>query len=287
MINGEKIGVGVITCGRNELFKKCILSLNACKDIDNLYVYEDTLKDRMDFNETLGYSGDVMSKCSLNWSGSGSTKNVGVAKSKNYALKHLLDNGCDHIFIIEDDMLIKDPNIFQKYIETSKKTGIQHLMFGYHGPANKKGISGGSPAPRVVINYGDDTSLALNEHCVGAFCYYSRKSLENCGLIDERFGNAFDHVSHSYELSLKGYSTPYWWWADVANSTDYIEEQVCSEHSSSIKTPETMEKWKNNIYKSMELFKEKYGVLPFGNGGVKDTPESDVFKFLKSKKNED
>lgn len=270
MSNNETIGVGILTCNREGLFNKCYGSLPH-EIIDNMVIINDGnpisfyKNDRFDYiyNET----------------------NLGVAKSKNIALKMLMDYGCDHIFLIEDDMLIKNPKIFQKYIQTSKKTGIQHLMFGYHGPANKKGISGGNPAPRVVINYDDETSLALNQHCVGAFCYYSRKSLEDCGLIDERFGNAFDHVSHSYELALKGYSTPYWWWADVANSTDYIEEQACSEQSSSIKTPETMVKWRDNINKSMVLFKEKFGVLPFGRDGVKDTPESDVFKFLKSKKN--
>lgn len=272
MINGEKIGCAIITCNRPLMFKKCLDSISDNPDLDEIVIVNDGLGHTYHQSQKYPLIQHVPQK-------------QGVGKSKNDALLYLLGMNCIHIFLIEDDMLIKDSKIFEKYIETSKKTGIQHLMFGYHGPANKRGISGGSPAPRVVINYDDDTSLALNEHCVGAFCYYSRKSLDDCGLIDERFGNAFDHVSHSYELALKGYSTPYWWWADVANSTDFIEEQICSEHSSSIKTPETMVKWRDNIDKSMQLFKEKYGVLPFGKDGIKDTSESDVFKFLKSKKN--
>lgn len=207
--------------------------------------------------------------------------NLGVAASKNKAMCSLLEQGCDHIFIMEDDMRIKDPNIFQAYINASKQSGIQHLMFGYHGPANKNGISKGEPCPRLVVDYGD-FSLALNQHCVGAFCYYSRKCLEDVGLIDEQFRNAFDHVSHSYELALKGYSTPYWWWADLANSLDYIEEQACSEENSSIKTPEKMREWRDNIRNSMEYFKEKFGVYPFGSNGVFDTSEKDVLTFLKN-----
>lgn len=208
-------------------------------------------------------------------------ENLGVAASKNKAMQHLLDQGCDHIFIMEDDMRIKDNGIFQAYINASKKSGIQHLMFGYHGPANKNGISKGKPCPRLVVDYGD-FSLAFNQHCVGAFCYYSRKCLEDVGLIDEKFRNAFDHVSHSYELALKGYSTPYWWWADLANSLDYIEEQACSEENSSIKTPESMQKWQDNIRGSMEYFKEKFGVYPFGSDGVRDTDEKSVLTFLKN-----
>jgi hypothetical protein len=208
-------------------------------------------------------------------------ENLGVATSKNNAMRHLLNQGCDHIFIMEDDMRIIDNGIFNAYIEASKKSGIQHLMFGYHGPANKNGISHGKPCPRLVVDYGD-FSLAFNQHCVGAFCYYSRKCLEDVGLIDEKFRNAFDHVSHSYDLALKGYSTPYWWWADLANSLDYIEEQACSEENSSIKTPESMQKWGDNIRNSMEYFKEKFGVYPFGSDGVRDTDEKEVLTFLKN-----
>jgi glycosyltransferase involved in cell wall biosynthesis len=212
-------------------------------------------------------------------------ENLGVATSKNKAMQQLLDQGCDHIFIMEDDMRIIDNQIFQAYIDASKKSGIQHLMFGYHGPANKNGISHGKPCPRLVVDYGD-LSLAFNQHCVGAFCYYSRKALEDVGLIDEKFRNAFDHVSHSYELALKGYSTPYWWWADLANSLDYIEEQACSEENSSIKTPESMQKWEDNIRGSMDYFKEKFGVFPFGSDGVPDTIEQEILTFLKNVRHE-
>jgi GT2 family glycosyltransferase len=276
----EKIGVGIITCGRKSMFEKLFNSLLDCGDqIDYLYVVEDTKTNR-------SYDDNYAVDIARSWKGEHitvftPTANLGVAKAKNSALAHLLDAGCDHIFLIEDDMFIKNPNIFQAYIDASKKSGIQHLMFGYHGPANKNGISRGKPYPRLVVDYGD-FSLAFNQHCVGAFCYYSRKCLEDVGLIDEKFRNAFDHVSHSYELALKGYSTPYWWWADLANSLDYIEEQACSEENSSIKTPESMQKWSDNIRSSMEYFKEKFGVLPFGNDGVPDTREQEVLTFLKN-----
>lgn len=278
----EKIGVGIVTCGREEMFKNLFNSLLNCKDdIDHLCIVEDTR------NPNPNFENYIVESTQDKWKLDGSLFrittdiNLGVAKAKNYVLQHLMNQGCDHIFLIEDDMIIKDPNIFQAYINASKKSGIQHLMFGYHGPANKNGISHGNPCPRLVVDYGG-FSLAFNQHCVGAFCYYSHKCLEDVGLIDEKFRNAFDHVSHSYDLSLKGYSTPYWWWADLANSLDYIEEQVCSEENSSIKTPESMQKWESNIRSSMDYFKEKFGVYPFGGDGVRDTDEQEVLTFLKN-----
>jgi GT2 family glycosyltransferase len=276
----EKIGVGVISCDRPEMFQKLFDSLERCgSKIDYLYVVEDSKSDR-------NINDNYVLKITKHWKGNNisifpTTHNLGVARAKNSALGHLLNMGCDHIFLIEDDMIIKNPDIFDAYINASKRSGIQHLMFGYHGPANKNGISHGKPCPRLVVDYGD-FSLAFNQHCVGAFCYYSRKCLEDVGLIDEKFRNAFDHVSHSYELALKGYSTPYWWWADLANSLDYIEEQACSEENSSIKTPESMQKWQNNIRSSMDYFKEKFGVYPFGKDGIQDTDEKSVLTFLKN-----
>jgi GT2 family glycosyltransferase len=269
-----KIGVGVITKDREDFFWKCWKSLELCSNHIDEYV---VVNDGNPYAVTPTIYSNTVDLIQH-------TDNTGVAISKNQALQHLLDKGCDHIFLIEDDMLIKDPNIFQAYINASKKSGIQHLMFGYHGPANKNGISKGKPSPRLVVDYGD-FSLAFNQHCVGAFCYYSRECLEDVGLIDEQFRNAFDHVSHSYELALKGYSTPYWWWTDLANSSNYIEEQACSEENSSIKTPESMQKWGSNIRSSMDYFKEKFGVYPFGRDGVSDTDEKEVLTFLKNKKN--
>jgi GT2 family glycosyltransferase len=279
MDNG-KIGVGIISCGRTDMYKKLEESLKKCDDqIDVLYIFEDTKQDRISGDD--GYVFDSFKFRNKKTKIESLIKNIGVAAAKNRALSFLLEVGCDHIFLIEDDMFIKDPNIFQAYINASKKSGIQHLMFGYHGPANKNGVSKGEPCPRLVVNYGD-FSLAFNQHCVGAFCYYSRECLGGVGLIDEKFRNAFDHVSHSYELALRGYSTPYWWWADLANSLDYIEEQACSEENSSIKTPESMQQWENNIRSSMEYFKEKFGIYPFGRDGVPDTDEKEVLTFLKN-----
>jgi GT2 family glycosyltransferase len=261
-----RIGVGIITCNRPVFLKRLLDSIAYCNFVDLIIVN--------DGNHISNLEG-------FNYYLINNETNLGVAKSKNIALKHLLDKGCEHIFLIEDDMIIKRDDIFHAYIKASEISGIQHMMFAYHGPANKNGISKGAPSPRLVVKYSDDVSISLNQHCVGAFCYYSRKSLEDCGLIDERFKNAFDHVSHSYELALKGYSTPYWWWADLANSLDYIEEQACSEESSTIKTSEKMSEWSENISKSMTHFKEKFGYMPFGIDGVPDETTDRILKFIK------
>ena len=175
-------------------------------------------------------------------------------------------------------MLFKD-NIFEQYIKAYKETGIHHFMFAYHGPANKAGISGGQPVPRKVIDYGD-IKISLNQHCVGAVCFYTKNCLEDVGIYDESYTNAFEHVDHSYLLSKKKYCTPYWWWPDISNSLDYVEEQACSENSSAIRPRND---WQSNIQDAWSKFTDKHGVGPTS---VPDIEIKTVIKTLKEIKND-
>jgi GT2 family glycosyltransferase len=229
-----KIGVGIITCNRSDFFKQCFNSLP--DNVDEIVVVNDG--DPLPFNLSRGT--EIQNEV-----------NLGVGKSKNKALQHLLNKQCDYIFLIEDDMRIKSTDIFDAYIKASKETGIQHFLFAYHGPANKNGISGGIPCPRKVIEYSLGLKISLNQHCVGAFCMYTKESLQDVGLFDTEFNNAFEHVHHSYVMCKKGYCTEYWWWPDLADSMNYIEEQACSEQNSSIRPRED---WQDNIKKGFERF---------------------------------
>lgn len=259
----DKIGVGIITCNRPEYLKQLLNSIIPCKFDELVIVNDGDSLSTLDFPSPYTYIKNET--------------NLGVCKTKNVAFKHLLKEQCDHIFIIEDDITIKNPDVFNAYIKLAKRSKLQHLMYGYHGPANKGGVSKGQPQPKLIIDY-DDIKLALNPNCVGAFCYYTRKCLEDVGLFDEDFYQAFDHVEHTYRLSKAGYCTPYWWWPDLANSYDYLDEIECSENSSAIRfTP----KWQENIQNAAAKFKQKHGYLPAWQGCVPDTKVEDIILFLK------
>lgn len=257
----EKVGVAIVTCNRPDFLRNLLNTLVPCsKFIDELVVVNDGAP-ITDINLDQGVWLD-------------NPTNLGVGKSKNRGMQYLLNKGCDYIFVIEDDMLIKDSTIFEAYINAYKITGIHHFMFAYHGPGNKGGISGGKPQPRKIIDYGK-LKISLNQHCVGAFCFYTRKCLEDVGLNDENYTNAFEHVDHSYVLAKKGYSTPYWWWADLADSLNYINEQACSEVSSSIKPRSD---WQSNIFASFKYFYTKHNITPVE---VRDSSINEVIEFLK------
>jgi GT2 family glycosyltransferase len=258
------IFVGIVTANRKDFFKKCYESVKKANNVDYIAVVNDG-NDEVDVEKEDFYIKN--------------NKNLGVGKSKNLLFKKALESkiAFEHIFIIEDDIIIKNPNVFNEYIKARKITGIQHFCFGYHGPANKNGISGGKPCPRYIIDYGE-VKIAINTHSVGAFCYYSREVLENVGLIDEKFINAFEHVDHSYRIAKAEYTTPYWNWADLANSTDFLDEIECSEKSSSISCRKD---WKENIVKAVDVFSKKHGFLPAWQNAVPDTSEKDVKNIMK------
>ena len=258
------IGVGIITCDRVKMFDVCFESISD-EWYDELVVVDDgkeqgPFKRRgAEFIRTQGGEG--------------------VGKAKNKALKHLLDKGCDYIILVEDDMKFKG-NIFEQYINAYKQTGIEHFMFGYHGPAKKGMVSGGTPRPRKVIDFNKDLKIALNQDCVGAVCFYTRNCLEKVGLFDENYTNAFEHVDHSYELAKQGFTTPYWWWPDIANSLDYVEEQACSEQSSAIRP---LDSWQKNIDMAWSYFEQKHGIGPTNIPDTKFDIVSDYFKVRKPK----
>lgn len=241
-----KIGIGVITCNRKTFLENLINSLEKCKEsISELIIVND--------GEAL-YDLKLPFGTLIN-----NDTNEGVGRSKNKALNHLIKSECDYIFLIEEDMLILDKDIFKEYIKASEETGIKHFMFGYHGPANKNGISGGEPCPRTIVQYPSGRKIAFNTHCVGSFCMYTLDSLKEVGIIDEVFVNTWEHISHSYDLVKAGYAPGYWWWPDIVDSPKYITEQACSEQSSTIRGTTD---WHPNMIKGANYFKSKHGHYP-------------------------
>lgn len=259
------IGVGIITCNRQAFFEKCLRSVINTSAYDELVI----VNDGEPYPESVYLDGALTNVIQHK-------RNTGVGIAKNDALQYLYEKGCDDIFLIEDDILISDPNVFSDYITTSRLTGIQHLMFGYHGPANKVN---GVPNPRLKVMYAPGFGLALNQHCVGAFCYYTRRVIESVGLNDTNLVNAFEHVEHTYRIWKEAkLTTPFWWFADIYDSYKYLNEQACSEVSSVIRPRAD---WQLNIQMAASHYTRKHG---FGPVQTPDHTQEQIVEFLKERK---
>ena len=273
-----KIGVGIITCNRNDFLKGLLASLPR-EQIDELVVVNDGKAENQIEVPGIWLQNEV---------------NLGVGKSKNKAMKHLYDAGCDYIFIIEDDMIIKDKTVFAKYIEAYKQSGIEHFNYGPGSPFNRKQTikdfdlhnrhlldQHSEPNPKLIIEYPNNVKIALYEHTVAMFSFFTRNVIEKVGYIDEEFYNAWEHVDHTYRIIKAGFHPPFWWFADIANSTDYLTEAPGAIDNSSIANK--TEQWQKNVYGGREIYLKKHGHYP--NQPPYVTKEQ-VIQTLKNLKND-
>ena len=240
----NKIGVGIVTCNREEMFKKCVNSIP--DSIENLVVVNDATP----YSQS-SYPAKV-NKLIQNQI----HKPVGV--SKNILLRYFLEGDFDHIFLLEDDIYIIDPQVFEKYIKAAETTGILHFNYGYHGPGNKD--SNGLPHPRCVVDYGNDIKIALNLNVLGAFSYYHRIVIEKAGYMDERFNNAWEHVEHTERIARAGYHPPFWWFADVYKSYELIGELDPPQAQSVIRRDKSLNL--KYMTEGIAIFKESLGYIP-------------------------
>lgn len=266
-----KVGVGIITYKRPEFFKNCYNSI-PWDTVDTAVIVNDGPEYDL---ESLGIT--LNSKTTLIQH----PVNLKLAKTKNDALKFLYDKDCEHIFVIEDDTVIEDKNVFAKYIDASKKTGILHLNYGPGSPFNRRQDTNvrydlhnrhlceqdSEPNPRAIIDYGNNVSIALYQHTVAAFVYYNKKCLELAGFMDEDFNeNAWEHVEHTYRIIKSGVHPSFWWFADITNSEDLIQSQKGAIDNSSIATesdkPWEEQEWSKKVNRGIEVYKRKHGHAP-------------------------
>ena len=215
MQDANKIGLGIITCERQLGLKRALTSLPWDR-LDRLVIVNDGAPLPPEILREVGLSKAELLQ---------NKTNLGVGKSKNRAFRHLLEAGMDHLFLMEDDIFVKDPSVFDRYIEAARYTGIQHLNFSQHGPKNRD--AKGKADFVSTIDYGS-LRIALYRHCVGAFSYYSSKCLQEVGLMDEEFYNSGEHLEHTYRILQAGFHPPFWFFADLDGSADLLGEEPWS-----------------------------------------------------------
>jgi GT2 family glycosyltransferase len=272
--------VGIVTCNRLDYFEKCYNSVKTAVGVDKIAVCNDG-KTSVPIDSNTEYIEHKTNK--------------GVGISKNDLLKLALkDPNIEHIFLLEDDMLVKDPEVFLKYIEGARASGIYHLNFGPGSPFNRKQdftfdlhnrhlCSHESPLnPKLIVEYNKDVKLAFYEHTVAMLSYFHRKVLEDVGLHDEEFFNAWEHVDLTYRIIKAGYHPPFWWFADIADSDKLIDTAPGAIDNSSIANK--TEQWSKNVYGGREIYLKKHGHYPNQPPSVSKQEVVDIIKKLKGKK---
>ena len=277
----DKIGIGIITCERPEYLNNLLDSIDRrSSGVDEIVVIDDGDKKTIYAHPKVDLIKHTDGR-------------IGVGKGKNMAIQALFEKGCDYIFLIEDDMIVLDSSVFRQYIEASKISGIQHFNYGPGSPFNRKQTirdfdlhnrhllsQDTEPNPKMILDY-KTCKIALYEHTVAMFSFFTREVIENVGYIDEQFYNAWEHVDHTYCIIKAGYHPPFWWFADLANSHELLTEAPGAIDNSSIANKS--EQWEKNVYGGRELYLKKHGHYPNQPPYMSKEQVIDFIKQLKNK----
>jgi GT2 family glycosyltransferase len=229
----SKIGVAILTFNRPEYYKM-VLNCIPRKKIDHLVIVNDGENHYV--NET---DGDFIIK---------NNKQLGIAVSKNKALKILIEKfECEHLFLIEDDILIKNENVFDLYIKAANSTGIHHLCY--------EKVAGNEKNIKYTHYQPDGTKIGFYQNPQGAFMYINANLIKKLGYFDENYINAFEHIDFAYNLTQKKVAPPFWYFPDLLHSEEFITDIEGSSENSSITNKQNYEE---NWQKSAQYFTKKW-----------------------------
>ena len=237
----NNISLGLCTFNRPDYAKQCLKALikNNFGGATTKYLIDDCSEDKYKeaYEEVFKLADEAGMTVIRN------AKNIGVGKSKNILLKNMLLDGCEHLFLMEDDIIMKNPTTCIQYIQCAQIYEVEHMNFALHGEMNKgRGFS--------------HNGMMCYPNVVGAFSYYTKKVIEDIGFMDEGLLNCWEHVWHTLLISEQGLTTPFWKFVDHPNSGELLGEIPGSIDGSSIRPRVD---WSDNIKKGQEYLVKKYG----------------------------
>jgi hypothetical protein len=232
----DKIGVGITTYNSEEYYKTLYNSLPLDK-IDVLITVNggDRYKDE--------YKGNWIQH----------SENVYPSVCRNDCINFLLQRDVTHLFIIEDDMILKSADIFDKYIQASKESGLKYFSF-----VSTSWESGepGKRTPRLTVEYKNNVSISFYKNMCNEFTYHHRSCYEKTGLYDTNYRDPWD-IDMAYRESQQDYAAPFWWFADITGSDELIMNNP--EAVSRLQGERVDGSREQRIQKEWEYFIKKHG----------------------------
>lgn len=262
-----KIGLGIITKDTPELFTESIKTIPE-NVIDYLCVVNDgTPYSNHIYNESKNII-DVIQH----------PKNLGVACSKNSALRSLIQNDCDFLFLMNDNILIKNKNVFEKYIKAAQVSGLWHMSYAFSSlfNYNKEGFRD----IKETIEYDSENSVIFVSNLVSDFEFFHKSIIKNIGYMDERYGrfNTVHDLDYCYKMVKSNLLPAYWWWPDINNSWDYISVIPNSVKSNMFEDSNFIK----NLQMAFSIFENKFGFSP---NNINQSVKEDVLNKINSIQN--
>lgn len=169
-----RIGIGITTRNRNDVLKECLVHFRRNMPEDSILVVVDDASDIPVEKATYRFQ-----------------ENAGIAKAKNKCLE-LLD-GCEHIFLFDDDIYPISARWHEPYISSAEG----HLMYIFENfKARRIGDSSIEYRDRKITSY---------THPRGCMIYIDKETLQKAGGMDEGYGIwGYEHVDWSNRIHNMG-----------------------------------------------------------------------------------
>lgn len=219
------IGVGIITYDRQDQFYKI---LNSIKLVDCVIAVKDGGKPK--------YEG-IPLLCDfyeLN-------ANKGVGFCKNLLIQKLLEKGCDDIFLLEDDCLVKDNSIWNYCMSFSKESGLLHFNWNDYRHSRF--------ATAQFIKH----TASICAETEANFSYFHKLFLEKVR-FDDSYINAWEHIDLELQGEAEGFLPPFRTFVSPSNLNKYL--QLIDYNESTISGKELYEE---RVIQGHEHFKNKWG----------------------------
>lgn len=238
MYNNELVGVGIATYNRQFLFKQLFDKVKNNSIVDFIAIVK---------NKDIDYGKDSPTLLANNTNifSYNVLDDIGVGYCKNVCLKKLLDLGCKHIFIIEDDVDITNDDVFNQFILTAHEFNIGHMNWNSIPSVKNNAIY------TIISN---DIAIDICSRLCGSFSYFSREALQYCGIINTSFINALEHVEHAYRIAINKFAPPFYAFPQIHDCHNYLKdcgEQSTIDHDSPL--------YNKHLITGCQYFKELYG----------------------------
>lgn len=122
---------------------------------------------------------------------------LGIVASKNASLSALLDAGCEHLFLWDDDAWPIADNWHLPYIESAEP----HLAYQFLD------LAGRNKLKDMAVLYRDDKHIAYTGQR-GVMLYYHRSAIEKVGGFDPVYGRGmYEHSDLALRIHNAGLTT--------------------------------------------------------------------------------
>lgn len=215
----NKIGIAVVTGDKQDFFEQCIKSIPS-----------------VDYTAVVQFGKPYSCAISSHIDHITCKEMQCVAINKNRALRAMIQNGCEHLFLIEDDIVVNSKQVCEQYIRAAAESGIWHLNYCSEEPIN-------------TMEYDKGSMLDFFKIPTSSFSYYHKNIIKHVGYFDERFRSGLSGHEHTYRVAKLKLCPPYGVFASSSSKGAITELDHDKEKSTlDYMSPDTIKKIQDDTY---------------------------------------